>query len=119
MDAWLGIGAVLLGGIVGWLSSYLTARFQLRFQETRERKKLPLEKYQYFYETLSLYSQVHMFILRDNIKGAIPGELRGRNPLLSTPLEVRIEAILLEKLRMPVGIYRDLIPEEQKTTLDV
>ena len=84
------VGAVLAGGIA-WFNS----RFQLRYEEERERRRLFRERTQELYEVVSHYKNVYERLTGEQI----------RTITARQPLTVPDVVVPTEKLQMLVGFY--------------
>jgi hypothetical protein len=107
MREWLKEFQGLLGVVVGALLGWLTSRYQLRYQVSRDRKKLILEKLEELHELLSkysygLFSMMHQHTVRQLEEIAsriIPPRLMPKRP------EADVEIVSEDRLRALVGFY--------------
>jgi len=101
---------VVVGAALGWLSS----RYQLRYQEARDRKRLILEKLEELHELLSRYSyglysmmqQSTMNELEDISSRIIPPHMMPKRP------ENDVEVVSNDRLRALVGFYAPDLTED-------
>ncbi len=91
----IGFAGVAVGAILAGATAWFNSRFQLRYQETRDRKKLFLDKLQELYEVVSRFKDAYSSTTIEQIK-----TLTASQPL--TPPDRSVPA---EKLQMLIGFY--------------
>lgn len=96
MNSWIGIIGTILGVLIGGGVSWLNSRFQLRQQETKDRKNLLLGKLEEMYGIVSQINQIYSELTSEQLK------------IVSDRLEFRVPNspnIPIDKLNMLVDFY--------------
>ena len=97
----------LIGVVVGAALGWLTSRYQLRYQESRDRKRLVLEKLEELHELLSKYSFGLFSTMQQNAMNhleAVSIKVIPRRMMPKRP-ESDVEIVSNDRLRALVGFY--------------
>jgi hypothetical protein len=116
MAAWIGIVGTLIGVLLGGVVAWFNARFQLRYQENRDRKKLILERLEELYQLLSQYNRAYFNMLQGHIYDSIDQNFSPIIPpeLMPKPPEQEEMPVPIERLQMLIGFYAPELDDHLK-----
>jgi hypothetical protein len=96
MSPWITVFSTVVGVLLGGGLAWFNSRFQLRYQENRDRKKLILSKLEELYEVISQFRLAYRALSKDHMTNLPAGEPMG---------EIDVPPLPTERLQMLVGIY--------------